>query len=159
MTPDQKVTDAALPPVEKRVTVPQSAPDAFALFTRGIAEWWPLEGFSVKGKEAATVTLEGRLGGRLYETGKDGSEHSWAEVLEWDEPHRVVFNWHPGKGPEDGQELEVTFEPSSAGTDVGLQHRGWERLGQAALEARNVYDSGWIEVLSHYTAGARASQS
>ena len=47
--------------------------------------------------------------------------------------------------------MEVRFSAEGAGsTRLDLEHRGWERLGDRAVEARSGYDSGWPQVLERY---------
>ena len=58
---------------------------------------------------------------------------------------------HVGHDPAEATELEVQFAADGDGTRVELDHRGWEILAERAKETRNSYDSGWGEVLGHYT--------
>jgi hypothetical protein len=37
---------------------------------------------------------------------------------------------------------------------VELEHRGWERLGAIAEEARAGYLAGWVPVIARYEAAA-----
>jgi uncharacterized protein YndB with AHSA1/START domain len=78
-------------------------------------------------------------------------------VLVWDPPHRFVMTWHPGyEDPEQHTEVELRFREQGEATLVELEHRGWERLGERAMEARNGYNMGWDFVLGRYTAGFAA---
>jgi len=54
------------------------------------------------------------------------------------------MTWHPGLDPRQPTELEIRFVPE--GTRVELEHRGWMRLGDAALAHRGGYDQGWETV-------------
>jgi uncharacterized protein YndB with AHSA1/START domain len=94
--------------------------------------------------------LEGRIGGRFFERQEDGTEAVWGTVTAWEPPLRLAFTWHPGRAESTAQEVEVRFTPVDGGTRVELEHRGWEKLGERAEEARNEYDSGWDFVLGHY---------
>lgn len=143
-------TNPALEPVVKTITVPWPVERAFRRFTEEIAAWWPLATHSVGQSEARTCALEPREGGRLYETGDDGSEHAWGTVTRWDPPRAVAFTWHPGRAPETHQEVEVTFDPVEDGTRVRVVHTGWERLGEKAAETREGYVDGWEFVLGRY---------
>ena len=51
-------------------------------------------------------------------------------------------------------ELEVTFTADGDGTRVDLEHRGWERLGALAEEARSGYGENWNGVLALFAAAA-----
>jgi uncharacterized protein YndB with AHSA1/START domain len=141
-------------PLTKTVTVGRPPEEAFRLYTEGIASWWPLETHSVAEKEADTVVLEGREGGRLYERSNDGEEHLWGTVTVWDPPHRLVHTWHPGRSEDTRQEVEMRFEPNGGGTRLELEHRGWENLGERAAEVRSSYDGGWDYVLGDCYGGA-----
>jgi uncharacterized protein YndB with AHSA1/START domain len=132
-----------------------AAPDrAFRLFTEGIAGWWPVRTHSVGEDRAETVIFEPGVGGRIYERTLDGDEHVWGTVTAWEPPGRVVFTWHPGRGPDTEQDVEVRFEPSGTGTRVELVHTGWERLGDRAAAFRENYDGGWDIVLGERFAAA-----
>lgn len=137
-------------PIVKSVVVPRAPEDAFRLFTEGIATWWPLGGRHSLYENAGTAILEGRVGGRLYEVSADGEEGLWGTVTAWEPPHRLAHTWHPGRGEETAQEVEVRFLPEAGGTRVELEHRGWER----APEKRTGYEEGWEIVLGRYVEAA-----
>ena len=54
-------------------------------------------------------------------------------------------------------EVEVTFTPEGERTRVDLEHRGWERLGEAAEFKRTEYEAGWDGVLDLYAGRSRAN--
>jgi uncharacterized protein YndB with AHSA1/START domain len=137
-------------PITKSVIVQRTPEEAFRLFTDGIATWWPLGGRHSLFDDAESVVLEGRIGGRLYEVSASGEEGLWGTVTVWDPPHRLAYTWHPGRGEEAAQEVEVTFVPDNGGTKVELEHRGWDR----APEKRASYDEGWNKVLGRYVDAA-----
>jgi uncharacterized protein YndB with AHSA1/START domain len=144
--------------VRKSVTVNCPAENAFRVFTEEIGSWWPFEKVhSVAEADVETVILEGTEGGRFYERTKSGNEHLWGTVLVWDPPRRLVCSWHPGRGEETSQQLEITFTSEGAGTRVDLVHTGWERLGDGVAEAVASYDSGWDKVLGRYAEAAERS--
>ena len=150
---EQTVSELAL-----RKTVEVAAPPerAFHLFTDGMAEWWPLATHSVGEERAETVVLEPRVGGRIVERTRDGEEHVWGTVTAWEPPGRVAFTWHPGRGADTEQDVEVRFEPSGSGTRVELVHTGWERLGDRAAAVYANYDRGWDLVLGERFGAAAA---
>jgi uncharacterized protein YndB with AHSA1/START domain len=141
---------AASVTIRKSVTVGVSPETAFRVFTEEIGSWWPLATKSVGQQDAVTLVIEPRIGGRVYEQVRGGEEHEWGEILAWEPPQRLIFTWHPGRGAETGQEVEVTFAPSVEGTLVELEHRGWERLVATADKIPEHYESGWDEVLERY---------
>src|SRR3954469_21088574 len=141
-------------PIRRSVTVKANPERAFDVFTRQMHTWWPLETHSIRaGREDAPpeeLHLELREGGRFYEkTG--GAEHRWGSVLACDPPHRIVFEWQ-GNPERPATEVEVPFDPVDGGTRVDLVHRGWEAMGEEAIEVRTSYasDDGWTVVLARY---------
>lgn len=51
-------------------------------------------------------------------------------------------------------EVEFVFEADGGGTIVHLEHRGWERLGDRAAEARESHEAGWQLPLARFAAAA-----
>jgi uncharacterized protein YndB with AHSA1/START domain len=138
-------------PVRRNVTVGRSVEDAFRLFTEEISTWWPFPSHSIGGGDTVAAVFEPKSG-RLYEVLADGTEHDWADIVVWEPPHRFVLTWHPN--PERRTEVEVRFVDAGEGTRVELEHRGWERLGAVAHEARASYVTGWTLILGKYGAAA-----
>ena len=50
-----------LEPLRKSVTVPLAPPAAFALFTSGIARWWPRHKYSICAERSTTCVVEPRV--------------------------------------------------------------------------------------------------
>jgi uncharacterized protein YndB with AHSA1/START domain len=123
---------------------------AFALFTSEIARWWPLATHSVGKERAETCFVESRVGGRIVEVLTDGSESEWGRVLVWEPNQRLVFQWYPGRAADTAQEVAITFSAAPGGSLLELVHTGWEALGEAAMETREGYDTGWDYVLAKY---------
>jgi uncharacterized protein YndB with AHSA1/START domain len=142
--------------ITKSVVVRRPVEDAFELFTKNIATWWPVKTHSVAAENAETVVLEGREGGRFYERTRDGQEHPWGTVTVWEPPRRLACTWHPGRDEETGQEIEVVFEPHEDGTRLVLTHTGWEKRDAEMADAMASYDRGWESVLGFYTEAAKS---
>jgi hypothetical protein len=146
----QQQIENSLPPLVKRVTVPLSVEQAFRRFTEQMATWWPMETHSVGEKDTESVTFEGQVGGRIFETLRSGDTSVWGTVLVWEPFDRVVFTWHPGREPSSAQEVEVRFSAGDDQTEIVLTHRGWETFGDEASQMRNGYDKGWDFVLGRF---------
>jgi uncharacterized protein YndB with AHSA1/START domain len=145
MNETSKVLPFAVPPVVKTVTVRCPPATAFRRFTEELGAWWPLATHHMS-DDPSSCAMEGRIGGRLFERGKDGSEKVWGVIELWDPPHRLAFTWQVKLPPEQAQRIDVTFAPAPGGTRVDLVHSGWERLGDAAATRRDSYDKGWVRV-------------
>jgi uncharacterized protein YndB with AHSA1/START domain len=145
--------------IRRSVTVDCSVEDAFATFTERIHEWWPLSRYSIdsdeSGSQPETVIFQGGAGGQIYERTKKGEELKWADVIAFEPPHRFVLAWNPSREQErPPTEVEVTFTDEGRRTRVDLEHRGWEKLGERAAEARQGYGQGWPAVLASFAERA-----
>ena len=134
-------------PLVISVAVPLEPEQAFRLFTAGIDQWWPSGSHSVTG-EGSRPTFETRIGGRIYEVGADGTEHTWGTIESIEPPDRVAFTWHPGREPETAQLVEVVFVSRGEETVLTLTQTGWAALGNRAAETRRGYETGWKIVLA-----------
>jgi hypothetical protein len=146
---------ATLPPVEKRVRVRLGVAEAFDLFTREIARWWPLRTYACDPASATSVTLEAGVGRRVFETGADGTQRTWGTVTRWNPPHAFAMTWHPGQPEELATHVAVFFHPvAGGGCELHLVHDGWEARGAQAADVRNGYDNGWPAVLALFADAA-----
>ena len=146
-------------PIGIEITVGSGVEHAFRTFTADIASWWPVMSHSIGEGRVTEVVMEPRIGGRFYERWDDGTEHDWGEILEWDEPRRLVCTWSPNPQRSTPTELEVRFESAGDGTRVFLEHRGWERLGGEAAALRQSYTSGWPVVIELFARRSEEAQA
>lgn len=158
MTP--QLTDTS---VQTSITVDAPIERAFSIFTEGMATWWPPEHHILEG-ELAEMVFEPREGGRIYDRGVDGSECTWARVLAYEPPTRVVFSWDINtqwqieQDPEKTSEVEVRFKPEGADrTYVELEHRNLDRHGEGWEQIRDAVGSpnGWS--LKPFAQAAKAA--
>ena len=145
--------------IKRSVTVDCSVEHAFATFTERIHEWWPLAKHSIDAGETGaapkTVIFQGEAGGQIFERTKNGEDLKWADVIAYEPPNRLVLSWNPSREQDRPRtEVEVTFTDEGGKTLVELEHRGWERLGERAGEARQSYASGWEGVLKGFAERA-----
>ncbi len=138
-------------PVTKSVYVDRDPTTAFRVFTTEIGSWWPLDTHALNPGDVREVVWEERLGGEVYEVSTAGVRCHWATVLVWEPASRLVIEWRVNPD-RPATEVEVRFAPDGEGTRVELEHRGWERLGGEAAEARTGYDTGWDHVLGRFVA-------
>jgi uncharacterized protein YndB with AHSA1/START domain len=147
----------SIEPVRKERRLPVPAEEAFRLFTEGMGRWWPLATHSIAGDDAAGIRFEKRTGGQVVELTTDGTEHSWADVLTWEPPDRLVLSWHPTVEIVASSTIDVRFEAVPGGCLLQLEHRDWEAFGERlGTELRAGYDPGWDVVLAPYEAHAKA---
>jgi hypothetical protein len=129
---------------------------AFRLWTEEIGRWWPAD-HTVSG-DPAMVAFEGRVGGRIYERGRDGIEHDWGEVTLWNPPVRLGYTWHLGGPTSDTTDVEIDFVLGEGDTTVvEIEHRGWERLGAQAGAWRDRNRAGWESLLPHLREAAASA--
>jgi len=108
---------------------------AFELWTASAGVWWPMTTHSVSGRRDSVLVIEPGPGGRIYEQAAGGRQFSRGMVVAWEPPRRLVCEWLVGDTPT---ELEVRFgADGEGGTVVEVEHRGWERFGEAGDARRD----------------------
>ena len=131
---------------------------AFAVFTEGFGRFKPRE-HNMLAVDIAETVFEPRVGGRIFDRGVDSSECTWARVLAFEPPERVVFSWDIGPtwqietDHEKSSEVEVRFVAEDAGrTRVELEHRYLDRHGEGWEGVREGVGSegGWPLYLDRY---------
>ena len=132
-------------PVERMVTVPGETGVVFELFTNRMGEWWPLATHSVGGEDAVDARVDPGVGGRVYEVTRDGAEHDWARITDWEPGRRIVLDWRAGLPVSQATHVEITFRQTPEGTEMTLVHDGWEARGTDAAEMRKsmTVDGTW----------------
>jgi uncharacterized protein YndB with AHSA1/START domain len=150
--------------VQRSVVVETDAERAFRVFTGRIGGWWP-PAYRIGKAEFETAVIEPFAGGRWFERDVDGSECDWGRVLVWEPPHRLILAWQITAewtfDPDFVTEIEVRF--GAAGprrTVVELEHRDFERFGDAARKMHQIFSSGgvpgapqgWAGLLRAYAA-------
>jgi uncharacterized protein YndB with AHSA1/START domain len=150
--------------VHKSIIVEATQERAFAVFTAGLANWWPLDAYHIGGQSPETAVLEPRVGGRWFERAADGTECDWGHVLEWDPPRGLVLSWEINADfrPDPGTKttLAVRFVPEGPRTTrVELDHQGLDAYDSRAAELQALFDSdrGWSSLLARF-AGATQSR-
>ena len=133
---------------------------AFSVFTEEIGTWWNPEHHILK-VELAEMVFEPWAGGRAYDVGVDGSECTWARVLAFEPPDRLLLSWDVSlqwerePDPDKTSEVEVRFTAEAPDrTRVDLEHRKLDRHGagwQSMRDAVGAHD-GWTGELRRYAA-------
>jgi uncharacterized protein YndB with AHSA1/START domain len=153
-------TQSTAAPVRTQVVVEAPLQRAFDVFTHQMSSWWPADHHMLDG-EVGEMVFEPRAGGRVYDRGTDGRECTWARVVAYEPPGRVVFTWDISPGweietdPARTSEVEVTFTAESeTRTRVELEHRHLDRHGDGweGMHGAVASDNGWPKTLAAYAA-------
>jgi hypothetical protein len=157
-------TRTSTPPIRQAVLVRSKLEDTFWSFVRTIGEWWPATPFSRGKDQVSSVTFEERVGGRVYETWRDGSTAEWGEVLAWRPPSGFTMTWLITGTPTEVELYFASLGPSL--TRVSVEHRGWEALTEEELEAAcalpggyrgGAFEVGWAAILGRFVEASQAS--
>jgi hypothetical protein len=116
------VTDLA--PITHEYTLRCSAEEAFEAYAGRIAEWWD-PGYTANAETLLGVTIEPRVGGRVYATHTDLGELDWGEVTTWEPGRTLVHTFTLAQDPVHPSEVAVEFVPSDGGCVVRHAHGGW----------------------------------
>ena len=104
--------------------------EAFEVFAHETALWWRRDPrFGISSRVTGSVRFElGRgAGGRVIEEVAGRASIEIGTILVWAPGERLVFDWRSDRfGPAAPTEVEVTFTRVKGGTEVTLEHRGWQ---------------------------------
>ena len=106
--------------IEQSVDLALAPPEAFALFTERISEWWPADR---RHTSDPASTLHLLASGRFFERASDGREVELGRVTAWEPPQRILLDFFIATGPDHPTEAEIRFEPIPTGTRVVVRHR------------------------------------
>jgi hypothetical protein len=124
---------------------------AFAVWTTRCEAWWPAD-HTLSG-DPTSIVFEPHVAGRIYEVAPDGAEHDWGNVVAWEPPGRLAYSWFLFFDPSEATEVEVTFRQVADGrTQVRLEQRGWERLGDQGPPRRTTTGRVWAELTALFGA-------
>lgn len=151
--------------LRKSVIVDATPSAAFSVFTAGIDRWWPKTHGIGQGPVKQSV-LEPFVGGRWYARHEDDSIAVVGHVLVWEPGERLVVSWEisaewkPDPRPAMTSEVEVRFSAAEPGrTRVDLEHRNFERMGEAGGEKmRTDVSGGWPTILELFAKEASRAE-
>lgn len=132
--------------------------DAFEVFVTQIDTWWPRKGvfpysFAPKTTAPEQIRFEPQVGGRLYETFRDGSEYEIGRIIEFDPPNRLVHTWRDPTW-EAETTVVLSFYPDGEGSRYTMEQNGFEAIGQKDLIP--YYDIGNRQTMAGFVAHCRA---
>jgi uncharacterized protein YndB with AHSA1/START domain len=94
------------------------------------------------------VTIEPRVGGRVFATHSDIGDDDWGEVTVWEPGRRLVHTFTLAQGSTPPSEITVEFVPRDTGCTVGFAHGGWTEAN-AALRDKF---TEWPVILDRFAA-------
>jgi len=152
--------------LRKSVVVDATPAQAFAVFTSGIDRWWPKTHGIGQGPVRESV-IEPFVGGRWYARHEDDSIAVVGHVLVWQPGERLVVSWEisaewkPDPRPTFTSEVEVRFSAApDGGTRVELEHRNFERMGEAGgTKMRHDVGGGWPTILDLFAKAASRTET
>jgi hypothetical protein len=130
------VTTKSTSPITYEYSLGCSAEHAFATYTGRIGEWWDPR-YTANAETLQGVTIEPRVGGRVYATHSDMGKDDWGEVTVWEPGRRLVHTFTLAQDVEHPSEVAVEFAPGggqgAAGTSCTLRfaHGGWTEANAA----------------------------
>jgi uncharacterized protein YndB with AHSA1/START domain len=135
---------------------------AFTVFTERFDEIKPRD-HNLLAVPIERTVLEPRVGGTIYDVGTDGSRCTWARVLAFDPPNRLVISWDISprwqieSDPDRTSEVEIRFTAEAPQrTRVVLEHRHLDRHGEG-WESFTTLDTGqgWPLYLERFRAATQ----
>ena len=139
-----------LPPITCERHLTYSAAQAFTAYTDGIRKWWDPR-YSANPDTLREVTIEPRVGGRVFATHEDLGEHDWGDVTVWEPGHRLVHTFSLARDPNAPSEVAVEFEDGDGdGCSLRFAHGGWT---ESNADAREKFGD-WPLLLDRFVAYA-----
>lgn len=141
-------TAEAAAPIVLHLWVACSPPQAFAVFTERLGEWWPRDAYSPGPLRG--IRLEPRVGGEVAMLLEAGGAYRLGEVLVWEPGRHYAQSFTLAQDPSYPSRLDVTFEEGKhvGGTRVRFAHGGWT----PANVAGRARFSEWDLLLGQYAA-------
>jgi hypothetical protein len=136
-----------LPPIVHGYVLRCSAERAFATYVDRIGEWWDPR-YSANAETFEAVTIERRVGGRVYATHADGVVHAWGEVTAWERGRLLAHTFTLAQDAGRPSEVTVEFAPEGELCTVRLSHGGWT---DANAQARAKFGD-WPVLLERFVA-------
>jgi hypothetical protein len=125
-----------------------AAEPAFEAYTTGIGRWWDPQ-YTADPATLETVTIEPRVGGRVYASHADLGEHDWGEVTVWEPGRRIEHTFHLAQDPSHPTTVSARFAPTGTpGCTFRFSHGGWSDANAAARPRF----ADWPGILARFVA-------
>ena len=146
------MNDQSLPAIVHERFLRCSAQHAFAVYTGRIGEWWD-PNYSANAETLRAVTIEPRVGGRIFATHEDLGEHDWGEVTVWEPGRLLAHTFTLAQDPQAPSEVSVEFAGDAGGCGLRFAHGGWTEANAADRAKFN----DWPVLLDRFAELADAS--
>ena len=143
------MNDDSTSPIAYEYSLRCSAEHAFDTYTGRIGEWWDPR-YTANAETLQGVTIEPRVGGRVYATHSDMGKDDWGEVTVWEPGRRLVHTFTLAQDARHPSEVTVKFAPGEAGGGCTLRfaHGGWTEANTAVRKKF----SDWPVMLDRFVA-------
>jgi uncharacterized protein YndB with AHSA1/START domain len=143
--PPGDAPDAA--PIAHEYRLRCSPERAFAAYAGQIGRWWhPL--YTANPETLQAVTIEPRVGGRVFATHGDLGEVDWGRVTTWEPGRRLAYTSVLAQDRAHPSEIRVDFLPDDGGCLVRFAHGGWHAAN--APDRKKFGD--WPRLLERFVA-------
>jgi hypothetical protein len=102
----------SLAPIAHEYALPRGAEDAFETYVGRIGEWWDPR-YTANAETLETVTIEPRVGGRVYATHTEIGEDEWGAVTVWEPGRRLVHTFTLAQDPAYPSEAQWSSSPTT----------------------------------------------
>lgn len=153
-----KAVRTSTSPITHEYNLQCSAEDAFTTYTRRIGEWWDPR-YTANAETIEVVTIEPRVGGRVYATHRDTGDDDWGTITVWEPGRKLVHTFTLAQDPMHPSEVAVEFVSgkgtarATPGCKVRFAHGGWTK---ESADARKKF-ADWRIMLDRFAALANAS--
>ena len=128
------MSDESTSPIAYEYPLRCSAAQAFYTYTGRIGEWWD-PGYTANAETLQAVTIEPRVGGRVFATHRDLGDDDWGEVTVWEPGRRLVHTFTLAQDSRHPSEVAVEFGPGPGeGCTVRFAHGGWTEANAAVRQ-------------------------
>ncbi|GHO60012.1 SRPBCC family protein [Ktedonobacter robiniae] len=139
-TGDMDVVDSLN--VHLEITIAASPQKVFEALTTDIAAWWGSP--FIKRRDANTIVLEPKVGGRLYEVYGENEGALWGMVSSIRNDEELCLTGSMGMPEPTYGAVTFTLAPQGDSTQVKLTHSAFGRI---SAERKGCYTEGWKDLL------------
>ena len=138
----------SLAPIAHEYVLPRPVEDAFETYVARIGEWWDPR-YTANPETLEAVTIEPRVGGRVYARHTDIGEDEWGVVTVWEPGRKLVHTFALAQDPAHPSEVSAEFVPDDEATcTLRFAHGGWNEANAAVRPKFG----DWRVILDRYVA-------